>query len=77
MSYLSSPFRIYVHCSNADCGCHRAALTFLHSWGIEAAFGYDGEHFLEFVVPVEWPQVQIKRFADALNQNLTVEDSGE
>ncbi len=77
MSYITSPLRIYVHCPDDKCGCHRAALAFLHSWGIEPSFGYDGNHYLEFVVPAEWPKVQIRRFTDALNQQITVKDTEE
>lgn len=75
MSYITSPLRIYVHCPDAKCGCHRAALTFLHSWGIEASFEYDGEHYLEFSVPSNWSKVELARFTDALNRNITVKDA--
>lgn len=75
MSYITSPFRIHVHCPDAKCGCHRAALAFLHSWGIEPSFGYDGNHYLEFVLPAEWSQVEIRRFTDALNRQSTVKES--
>lgn len=77
MSYIKSPLRIYVHCPNAECDCHRAALTFLHSWGIEPSFEYDGDHYLEFVVPPGWSVADLKRFTDALSLNLTVRDEGE
>ena len=69
---MNSPFRIYVHCPNAECGCHRAALTFLHSWGLEASFGYDGDHYLTFVIPENWPQVRIDHFTDRLDRNIVV-----
>lgn len=77
MNYNQSPLRIYVHCPKDDCGCHRAAVTFLHSWGIEAAFQYDGDHYLEVVIPDGWSQGEIKRFGNALSRNLTVGESAE
>ena len=44
----------------------RAAVTLLHSWGIEAAFQYDGDHYLEFVISDEWCHVESKRFGNSL-----------
>ena len=72
MSYLKSPFQIYVHCRNDGCECHRDARNFLHSWGIEASFGYDGDHYLEFTVPQGWSQDKIKKFSDALSKKLKI-----
>lgn len=73
MNYSQTPFKIYVHCPN-DCGCHRSARSFLHSWGLEATLQFDGDHYLEFTIPQDWSQERIKRFCDALNTNLrTVE----
>lgn len=77
MNYSQSPFRIYVHCPNDECGCHRSARNFLHSWGLEASLQFDGDHYLEFTIPQGWSQVKIKRFSDALSRNLTTNDSGE
>jgi len=45
---------------------HRAAVTLLHSWGNEASFQYDGNHYLEFVILNDWPQVESKRFGNSL-----------
>ena len=77
MNYIKSPFKIYVHCPNDDCGCHRAAVSFLHSWGLEASFQFDGDHYLEFVIPDDWSPVELKRFGNALSRNLTTDDSAE
>ena len=77
MSYITSPFRIYVHCPNDECRCHRSARNFLRSWGLEASFQFDGDHYLEFVIPDGWSQGEIKRFGNALSRNLTVGDSAE
>ena len=64
--------KLYVHCPDASCGCHHAALAFLKSWGIEVSFGYDGDHYLNYVVPPEWSQGRLDRFTSALNRNIVV-----
>ena len=72
MSYTKSTFKIYVH---DDCGCHRDARNFLHSWGIEASLQYDeGYHYLEFTIPQDWSQVKINRFSKELRERLKIGD---
>ena len=67
---MNAPVRIYVHCPDAKCGCHREALGFLRSWKLKPSFGHDGNHYLTFVIPADWPQVRINRFTDALNRHI-------
>jgi hypothetical protein len=75
---MNVPIKLYVHCPDANCGCHQAAVEFLRSWGLEPSFGHDGDHYLTFVIPADWPQVRIDHFTDALNQNVrTTKVSGE
>jgi hypothetical protein len=63
--------KLYTCCPCEDCGGFQAALSFLHSWGIEPEIGHDEDgHYLEFAVPRSWPRKKVQRFCADLDSRV-------